>query len=89
MSTDTNDNGHVTIQAREMVNPVLAGHEGRSISIPPQPLEQALELVALLRRTPTTPRPNNNSSEWSCPIVGGRLTITLKAGTDAQPGLTA
>lgn len=87
MRPDTTDNGLVTVDAREIVNPILAGHEGRSISIPPQPLEQALELVAMLLRTPTTPRPSSNGDGWSCPIVGGRLMITLKAGSDAQTGL--
>ena len=44
------EHGLVVVRAREIVNPILAGHEGREYTSPPQPREQALALVAVLLR---------------------------------------
>jgi hypothetical protein len=71
------NDGLVVVNVREVVNPILAGHEGRAYTSPPQPREQALALVAVLLRSPTPPGERNNGGGWSRPIVGGRLQITL------------
>jgi hypothetical protein len=85
MSRAAEENGLVVVDAQEVVNPLLAGHDGHEYTSPPQPLEQALVLVAVLLRSPTIPQPDRDGDGWSQAIVGGRLTITLKAAGNAQP----
>ncbi len=60
---------------RESVAPALTGHEARSYASPPQPREQALELVALLLGHAT--EPVDGKASWSAPIPGGKRIVTL------------
>ena len=78
------EHGLVVVRAREIVNPILAGHEGREYTSPPQPREQALALVAVLLRSTAALADGNNGGGWSCAVVGGRLAITLEAASDGQ-----
>ena len=68
----------VVVRVRDQVNRTLAGHGGREYTSPPHERADALTLVALLlgRR----PHPNGDGiepSRWSCPLAGGRRTVTL------------
>ena len=65
---------HVT----DTINPTLAGRGDVSYQSPPLPREEAQTLVRLLLgrgEAPTTSEPR-----WTCPIAGGRRTVTLRPG---------
>ena len=82
MSTPNTNKGRVIVRVRDQVNRTLAGHDGREYTSPPHEHADALTLVALLLgRTPSTGNGTEPPS-WSCPVAGGRRTITL----DRIPG---
>jgi hypothetical protein len=69
-------NALVVVRVEDAVNPALAGHEGCSYESPPQQREQALTLVSLLLGCPG--QPMNRGSRWTCPLAGGRRTVTVE-----------
>ena len=73
------------VSVRDTVNPELAEHAGVAYDSPPQPREQALTLIALLRGGAEPPR--NGAARWMYAIAGGRRTIELAAAPtlDARP----
>jgi hypothetical protein len=77
MTTASRQNGLVVLHVKDSINAALAGHDGCDYTSPPQPCEQALELVALLLGCPA--RPANDNDTWSTAIAGGRRSITLRA----------
>ena len=92
MTTTTVSNGSVAVPVAELVvvhvrdaiNPTLAGRGDASYQSPPQPREDALNLVRLLlgRSEP----PNPGQPRWTCPIAGGQRTVTLTpAPNGAEP----
>ena len=69
-------NGRVIVQVRDTINHDLAGHRGCRYTSPPQPVADALALVALLLDRPATPAEHGQRT-WTRPVAGGRRTITL------------
>jgi hypothetical protein len=69
----------VVVHVTDAVNPVLAGHGDAAYHSPPQPREAALNLVRLLLGRRDEPSPDE--SRWTCPIAGGRRTVTLHPAT--------
>lgn len=64
----------VVVRVDDEVSQALTGHGGQSYESPPQPRDQALTLVQVLLGY-TTGQPGE--TEWSCPIAGGRRTVTV------------
>ena len=83
MTSTTNSNGSgaapvdelVVVHVRDAINPTLAGRGDASYESPPQAREDALNLVALLLGC--NEAPNGSEPRWTCPIAGGRRTVTL------------
>jgi hypothetical protein len=67
--------GMVIVHVVDEVNQVLTGRPGCRYESPPQCREQAESLVDVLLGY--TRGSLNGAEEWSCPIAGGRRTITL------------
>ena len=65
----------VVVHVRDTVNPALAGRGDASYQSPPQAREDALNLVRLLLGR--NEAPNASEPRWTCPIAGGRRTVTL------------
>jgi hypothetical protein len=65
----------VIVRVRDLINAALAAHEGCTYESPPQPRDQALMLVRVLLGY--TGQPLNGSDRWTCPVAGGRRTVTL------------
>jgi hypothetical protein len=65
----------VVVHVRDAINPTLAGRGDASYQGPPQAREDALNLVALLLGR--NEAPNVSEPRWTCPIAGGRRTVTL------------
>ena len=67
--------GMVIVRVADEVNQALTGHVGCLYESPPQPRDQAMTLVEVLlgyaRET------LDASRQWSCPIAGGRRSVTL------------
>ena len=84
MSEPAAADGLVVVHVRDQVNSTLAGHSGREYTSPPHERSDALTLVALLLGHPAQPN-GDQRSRWSCPLAGGKRTITL----DPVPGPTA
>ena len=83
MSTPNTTDGLVIVHVRDQVNVTLAGHDGHEYTSPPHEPADALTLVGLLLgRTPSTNGTGTEPPSWSCPVAGGRRTITL----DPIPG---
>ena len=91
MTSPMNGNGSGVVQAAELVvvhvrdaiNPTLAGRGDGSYQSPPQTREDALNLVRLLLGCGEVPA---SQPRWTCPIAGGRRTITLRpADNEAAP----
>jgi hypothetical protein len=72
------ENGLVVVHAREVVDQALVGHGGREYTSPPQPLEQALALVAVLLGSSAAAPDGGAGGEWSCAVAGGQLRVTLR-----------
>jgi hypothetical protein len=68
--------GLVVVRARDEVNRVLANHDGRKYTSPPQQRSDALALVALLLERPVQPHEHEQAS-WTRPVAGGHRTITI------------
>ena len=92
MTTTTVSNGSdevpvaelVVVHVRDTINPTLAGRGDASYQSPPQPREDALNLVRLLlgRSEP----PMASQPRWTCPIAGCQRTVTLTpAPSGAEP----
>ncbi len=67
--------GMVVVRVADHVNQALTGHPGRRYESPPQSRDQALALVGVLLGQANGSL--DGSGEWSCPIAGGRRSITL------------
>ena len=69
----------VVVEVNEAINPALAGPGEISYRSPPQPRDEALELVCILlgRRG----QPPDGGGPWTCAIAGGRRTVRLSPGT--------
>ena len=79
--------GLVVVHVTDAVNPALAGRGDVSYQSPPQAREEALNLVCLLLGR--NEAPNASEPRWTCPIAGGRRTVTLKPapnGAAPAPG---
>jgi hypothetical protein len=69
---------------RDAINPTLAGRGDASYQSPPQPREDALNLVRLLLGR--SEAPDASELRWTCPIAGGQRTVTLTpAPNGAEP----
>jgi hypothetical protein len=71
----------VVVNVQDLIDSALTGHGGCAYQSPPQPCGQALILAALLLG-----RPHQRlgcDQRWSCPIAGGRRTVTLVAADGA------
>ena len=74
----------VVVHVRDAINPTLAGRGDASYLSPPQPREDALNLVRLLLGRSAAP--NADQPRWTCPIAGGQRTVTLApAPNGAEP----
>jgi len=65
----------VVIRVDDEINQALTGHIGYSYESPPQPRDQALTLVQVLLGY--TSDKLDGEKQWSCPIAGGRRTVSL------------
>ena len=74
-SSNSSSEGMVVVRIADQVNQALTGHPGCRYESPPQDRQQALGLVELL--VGCTPETVESNGEWSCPIAGGRRTITV------------
>ena len=74
----------VVVHVSDAINPTLAGHGGASYLSPPQPREDALNLVRLLLGR--SELPDAGQPRWSCPIAGGQRTVAITpAPSGAEP----
>jgi hypothetical protein len=74
----------VVVHVRDTINPTLTGRADARYQSPPQPREDALNLVALLLGR--SEAPNGGQPRWTCAIAGGQRTVTLTpAPNDAEP----
>lgn len=67
--------GMVVVRVADQVNQALTGHPGCRYESPPQCRQQALALVDLLLGHARMSL--EGSEQWSCPIAGGKRTVTL------------
>ena len=65
----------VIVRVEDEINQALTGHDGCRYESPPQPREQALTLARVLLGY--TGEVLNGAERWSCPIAGGRRTVTV------------
>jgi hypothetical protein len=65
----------VVVHVDDVIDARLTGHEGGTYQSPPQPREQALALVQVLMGY--TGQHLNGSERWTCPVAGGRRTVSL------------
>jgi hypothetical protein len=65
----------VVVHVEDQINQALTGHDGCRYESPPQPREQALTLARALLGY--TGEELNGAERWSCPIAGGRRTVTV------------
>ena len=74
-SSNGSSEGMVVVRIADQVNQALTGHPGCRYESPPQDQHRALALVELL--VGHAPGMIDGNKEWSCPIAGGRRTITV------------
>ena len=67
----------VVVSVEDEINPTLTGHAGCSYASPPQPKEDGLTLVRVLLGY--TDNQADGATRWTCPVAGGRRTVTLRA----------
>jgi hypothetical protein len=65
---------NVVVAVEDAITVGLAGREGCSYASPPLPLDEALTLVRVLTGRATI---EAEDGRWTCPIAGGRRTVTL------------
>lgn len=65
----------VVVCVSDVISSALTGNGACSYESPAQPREQALTLSRLLLGHPV---PAVAGDEWSCPIAGGRRTVSLR-----------
>ncbi len=84
MSTATTrpDAQPVVVQVQDTITSVLAGHDGCTYQSPPQPRAEAMSLIRILLGRSEEP-PADERGPWTCPIAGGRRTVTLERATSA------
>jgi hypothetical protein len=70
------DASRVVVQVKDVIDPALTGHEGCTYESPPQSRDEALTLVRVVLGYSTELR--NESGRWSCPVAGGRRTVTVE-----------
>ena len=94
MTSTANSNGSgvapvtelVVVHVRDAINTTLAGRPDASYKSPPQARDDALNLVALLLGC--SEAPHASELRWTCPIAGGRRTVTLTSAVDgAEPAV--
>jgi hypothetical protein len=68
--------GLVVVHVTDAINPTLAGRGEVSYHSPPQPRAEAIDLVRLLLGR--SEAPTAAEQRWTCPIAGGRRTVTLE-----------
>ena len=73
--------GLVIVRVEDAINPTLAGRGDISYHSPPQPRDEALDLVRLLLGRSEGPTAEDH--RWTCPIAGGRRTVTLEPVSSA------
>ena len=64
------------MHVRDAINPTLAGRGDVSYESPPLPLDEARTLVRLLLGRGEEPPIDEQG--WTCPIAGGRRSVTLR-----------
>ena len=65
------------VQVEDTISAALAGHDGCTYHSPPQPRGEAMSLIRiLLGRSEQSPA--DERGPWTCPIAGGRRTVTLE-----------
>ena len=69
------------VQARDDVDPRLAGHAGTTYTSPPQPRSAALALVTLLLGAPLDA--SDDQRAWTVPVAGGRRSVTITPSSAA------
>ena len=83
-SSNGSSEGMAIVRVADEVNQVLTGRPGCRYESPPQCRAQAQALVDVLLGS--TRGSLDGAEEWSCPIAGGRRTITLvPLGWDHDP----
>ena len=69
----------VVVRVEDSIEAALTGRAGAVYESPPQSREQAMALVRLLLSG--DPRgTSGHESRWTCPVAGGRRTITVTPG---------
>ena len=72
------------VQVEDTISAALAGHDGCTYHSPPQPRGEAMSLIRiLLGRSGGTTR-TDERGPWTCPIAGGRRTVTLELFPSAR-----
>ncbi|MGO9955240.1 MAG: hypothetical protein ACLP50_04580 [Solirubrobacteraceae bacterium] len=66
------------VEVHDRCAPQLTGHIGSTYASPPQPVDQARALVALLLGRPALPVDPATSS-WKAAIAGGQRHVSLHA----------
>ena len=74
----------VIVHVHDEINQALAGHAGCSYESPPQEREDALDLVRVLLGY--TGQELKRATEWTCPVAGGRRTVSLEPNRDPTAG---
>ena len=65
------------VQVEDTITAALAGHDGCTYQSPPQPRDEAMSLIRILLGRSEEP-PADERGPWTCPIAGGRRTVTLE-----------
>ena len=68
---------YVVVQVEDRITSTLAGHDGCTYQSPPQPRDEAVALIRILLGRREEPAADDGGP-WTCPIAGGRRTVTLR-----------
>jgi len=74
------------VGVEETITAALAGHDGCRYQSPPLPHADALALVRILTGGAGTEVGDGDGS-WTCPIAGGRRTVTLRAAASVTDSI--